>query len=439
MIKNTYTLEKEAIITEINDLTSQIRSSPKIDSLTKVWQNNLTAIISEYNEKQLSGPTFIERIKKKTDSINPSYTQFFNQEIREANLGYEIKYKTNLKIVSITKNNQIDTIYQSRVDKPIKIFGDNFENVKALNVNTSTLSSILTFSDSTSIPFPTKNVLKFNVVSEDVVLIEDQNSILFKRMTSLLIISVLIFLFVIGLLFYSIKGLITQKKIAEIKTDFVNNITHEFKTPLATLGIAVKSLENKTVLESPDFLANTIEIIRRQNIRLQRLVDEVMNNSLSSENIILFKEEVFAIEYFNQLIGDFELSTSKSETRIEKKFCTSKVVLKIDKFHLTTALRNVMENALKYGNKSQEIIFKTKLLENDYTIEIWNSGQGISKKDQMQIFDKFYRINSGNLHNVKGMGLGLYYTKQIVKAHKGNIFVHNELNKVCFTIKIPVQ
>ncbi len=164
-----------------------------------------------------------------------------------------------------------------------------------------------------------------------------------------------------------------------------------------------------------------------------------MNNSLSSKNIVLFKEEVFANEYLHQVIEDFELSTSNSETKIEKKLCTSKVVLKIDKFHLTTALKNIMENAVKYGNKPSEIIFRTKLLENDYTIEICNHGSGINKKDQMQIFDKFYRINSGNLHNVKGMGLGLYYTKQIVKAHKGNIFVHNEANQVCFTIKIPLK
>jgi len=283
LIRNTYTLEEEAIITEINDLTSKIRNSQEIDSLTKVWQDNLTAIISEYNEQKLSEATLIDSIKKKADAINPSYSQFFNQEIREADLGYKIRYKTNLRFVLINKNYRIDTIYKSGIDNPIKIFGDNFDDPEAINVSTSTFSSSTRISPPTGNFFPSKNNVKFEAVSEDLVYIEDQNSILFKRMASLYIISIFIFLFVILLLFFSIKGLITQKKIAEIKTDFVNNITHEFKTPLATLGIAVKSLENKTILESPNFLANTIEIIKRQNIRLQRLVDEVMTNSLSSK------------------------------------------------------------------------------------------------------------------------------------------------------------
>jgi len=439
LIRNTYTLEKDAIITEINNLTSKIRNSQEIDSLMKVWQDSLTTIIIEYNENGVSKPALISRIKEGAGKINPSYRQYFNQKIQEAKLGYEIKYKSNLKSILIAKENQIDTIYQTGVDKPIKMLGDNFENPKAFIVNTSIFSSRARVLDSAGNNLPSKNVLKFDVVSEDVVLIEDQKNVLFKRMASLFIISIFIFLFVILLLFFSIKGLITQKKIAEIKTDFVNNITHEFKTPLATLGIAVKSLENKTILESPNFLNNTIEIIKRQNIRLQRLVDEVMNNSLSSKKIILYKEDVLDNEYFQQVIEDFELSSNIPKTKIKKNLYTSEVVLKIDKFHFTTALKNIMENALKYGSKPSKIIFKTHLKQNEYTIEICNYGSKINKKDQMHIFEKFYRVNSGNLHKVKGMGLGLYYTKQIVKAHNGKIFVNSKESKVCLTIKIPLK
>lgn len=439
LIRNTYTLEEEAIITEVNDLTSQIRKSPKIDSLSKVWQNSLTAIISEYNQNEVSKSALIGRINQTADELNPSFRKSFNHGIREAEIGYEIKYKSNLNSIFITKDNRIDTIYQRNANNTIKIFGDNFENSEALNVNTSIFSSRLRVTDAADNDLPFKNVLKFDVVSEDVVLIENQNSILFRRMASLFIISILIFLFVILLLFFSIKGLITQKKIAEIKTDFVNNITHEFKTPLATLGIAVKSLENKTILESPDFLANTIEIIKRQNIRLQGLVDEVMNNSLSSKNINLYKEEVFDGEYFRQVLGDFELSSNLSNPKIEKTLNSSEVVLRIDKFHFTTAIRNILDNALKYGKKPTQISLKTQLIENSYIIEICNNSNEIDKKKKDKIFDKFYRINSGNLHNVKGMGLGLYYTKQIIEAHKGTISVHNKENKVCFIIKIPIK
>jgi signal transduction histidine kinase len=439
LIRNTYELEEDAIIAEIDDLSSQIRSSQEIDSLTKVWQDSLTAIIAGYNNNGASKPALISRIKERANYINPSYRQYFNQKIQEAKLGYEIKYKSVLKSILIIEDDIIDTIYQTGADKPIKIFGDSFENPNALVVNTSILSSRARVLDSTGNDLPSKKVLKFDVVSEDMVLIEDQKNVLFRRMASLFIISIFIFLFVILLLFFSIKGLITQKKIAEIKTDFVNNITHEFKTPLATLGIAVKSLENKTILESPNFLNNTIEIIKRQNIRLQRLVDEVMNNSLSSKKIILYKEDVFDNEYFQQVIEDFELSSNISKTKIKKNLYTSEVVLKIDKFHFTTALRNIMENALKYGSEPSKIIFKTHLKQNEYTIEICNGGSKINKNDQTHIFEKFYRVNSGNLHKVRGMGLGLYYTKQIVEAHNGKIFVNSKESKVCLTIKIPLK
>lgn len=439
LIRNTYELEEDAIIAEIDYLSSQIRSSQEIDSLTKVWQDNLTAIIAGYNNNGTSKPALISRIKERANYINSSYRQYFNQKIQEAKLGYEIKHKSVLKSILIIEEGIIDTIYQTGVDKPIKILGDNFENSEAFIVNTSIFSSRARVLDSAGNNLTSKKVLKFDIVSEDVVLIEDQKNILFRRMASLFIISIFIFLFVILLLFFSIRGLITQKRIAEIKTDFVNNITHEFKTPLATLGIAVKSLENKTILESPNFLNNTIEIIKRQNIRLQRLVDEVMTNSLSSKKIILDKEDVFDNEYFKQVIEDFELSSNIPKKKIERILFTSEVVLKIDKFHFTTALRNIMENALKYGSKSSKIIFKTYLKQNEYTIEICNGGSKINKKDQMHIFEKFYRVNSGNLHTVKGMGLGLYYTKQIVKAHDGIISVQNEENKVCFTIKIPAK
>jgi signal transduction histidine kinase len=439
LIRNTYSLEEKTIIREINDLTSQIRKKPKIDSLSKIWQDSLTAIISEYNQNEISKSVLINRIKQTTHHLNPSFRKSFNKEIRESEIEFEIKYKSNLKSIFITNMNRVDTIYQGNENETIKIFGDNFKNSSAHIVNTSIFSSRFRITDSSGNNLPLKSIFQFDVASEDLVIIKNQKGILFDRMTSLLIISILIFLFVIVLLFFSIKGLITQKKIADIKTDFVNNITHEFKTPLATLGIAVKSLENKTILKSPKFLENTIEIIKRQNIRLQRLVDEVMNNSLSSKEINLYKERIFDDEFFREVIEDFELSTNEPRTKIEKKLNKSKVVLSIDKFHLTTALRNILENALKYGNKPPEIIFRTQLKQSEYIINICNKGNVISKEDQIHIFDKFYRISSGNLHNIKGMGLGLYYTKQIVKAHDGNIFIYNEPNRVCFTIQIPIE
>ena len=284
------------------------------------------------------------------------------------------------------------------------------------------------------------NTIDLEIKTKDVILITDWKSIVFRRMATLLITSVLLFLFVIGLLYYSIKNLINQKKITEIKTDFINNITHELKTPLATLSVASKTLKNTEIRNSAEAFENTLNIVDRQNTRLQKLIDQVLTNSLSAKDIVLSKDAIVDTEYFNDLIADFKLSTQQRELSIVNNVCSQEVLLRIDTFHFTTALLNIFENAVKYGNDQTEIIIETSLKNNEYTINISDNGQGIAAKDQSQIFDKFYRVSHGNVHDVKGLGLGLYYTNQIVNAHQGKITVQSELQQgTRFTITIPIN
>ena len=268
--------------------------------------------------------------------------------------------------------------------------------------------------------------------------IDGWKSIIFSRMRTLLVFSFLIFALVIGLLYYSIKNLITQKKIADIKTDFVNNITHELKTPLSTLTLATKILQNDKKVSVSEPSKSIISTIERQNIRLQKLIDQVLNNSLGYQEIKLNKEVVNTDEYLNTVVNDFELSLDSKSIQISKNINANKQIY-IDKFYFTTALLNILENAVKYGKEDLKINISSNT-NSCFEVSVSDNGIGIQKKEIPFLFDKFYRVGNKEIHNVKGLGLGLYYTNQIVKAHKGKILVDSEEGKgTLFTIQIPIK
>ncbi|WP_166923511.1 sensor histidine kinase [Flavobacterium poyangense] len=278
---------------------------------------------------------------------------------------------------------------------------------------------------------------EYKLLTEDSMYISviDWEMIIFKRMTIVLLLSLLSILTLITLFVIAIKALIKQKKVSDVKTDFINNITHELKTPLATLGISTKILEQKNIRENDESFTALVHTISRQNNRLQTLIDQVLANSLADNEIELQKEKINTEDFLFAIIEDFRIGYPK--ITIETDFRTEKTMLALDQFHLTTAILNVLENAVKYG--SSTISIKTKNHQNQFSISIEDNGIGISKNKLGLLFEKFYRVEQGNLHNVKGLGLGLYYVDQIVKAHQGSIAVISDLGKgSVFTIMFKV-
>jgi len=277
----------------------------------------------------------------------------------------------------------------------------------------------------------------YRLLTEDSMYVSviDWEMIILRRMTFVLILSLLSILTLITLFVIAIKALIKQKKVNEIKTDFINNITHELKTPLATLGISTKILERKDIRDNDENFNAIVNTISRQNNRLQNLIDQVMANSLAENGIELQKEKTETEDFLLTIINDFKITYPKID--IKTNFKTGKTNLVLDKFYLTTALLNVLENAVKYG--SNTITVKTKLNQNQFSISIEDDGIGIEKNKQSLLFEKFYRVEQGNLHNTKGLGLGLYYVDQIIKAHQGSVNVVSDLGKgTLFTILLKV-
>lgn len=278
----------------------------------------------------------------------------------------------------------------------------------------------------------------YKLLTEDTLYVSIKNweYIVLKRMALILIFAVFSILTLITLFVIALKALIKQKKISDIKTDFINNITHELKTPLTTLSVSTKILERKEIRENEETYNTVLGTIIRQNNRLQNLIDQVMTNSLGYEEIELHKEKVLMPDFLNSIINDFQIAYP--DILIEKMLDSKKISINLDKFHLTTAITNVLENAVKYGCTNIKVT--SSLEEGQFAISISDDGIGISKNKHSLLFDKFYRVEQGDLHDAKGLGLGLYYVDQIIKAHQGSIHVISDLGKgATFDLRLQVS
>ncbi len=439
LISNTYELKKEVFIKETDKALDGIHNKNELDSLSDVWKEDLRNHINDYKSNRISKTEVLNLFFRKTKSLNTLHETYYNEELKKINLGYDVKYKQDLISIVIIEGSILDTIFPVKTELRNKIFGHDFITKEAYEFNMTTW-----YTESEYIHQKDGSIVTdsydLEVKNKSYIQIKDWKRIVYRRMAALFFGSLLLFLFVIALLYYSIKNLVTQKKIAEIKTDFINNITHELKTPLATLSIASKSLKNDIIKANPDSFENTLNIVDRQNERLQKLIDQVMTNSLSNEDIVLHKEQVTDNVYFNNIIEDFKLSKQHNNLIIINEIHQEEIILRLDKFHFATAILNILENAVKYCNNQPEIIIKSELRNGNYCLSISDNGIGISEKNQRQLFDKFYRVSDGNVHDVKGLGLGLYYTSQIIKAHEGIISLNSEINKgSTFNIKIPIN
>lgn len=341
----------------------------------------------------------------------------FQNEIPDLTIDFAIVLD---KFVIYDATKEADTIFAEKPFIENKLYGDlaSLDDAFLIRNYVGTTSGSLKKQELSS---------DYKLLTEDTLYVSIKNweFIVLKRMTLLLVLAIFSILTLITLFVIALKALIKQKKISDIKTDFINNITHELKTPLTTLSVSTKILERKEIRDNDATFSTVLGTINRQNNRLQNLIDQVMTNSLGYEEIELHKEKVSMPDFLNSIINDFQIAYP--DISIAKELDTQKINLNLDKFHLTTAITNVLENAVKYGCKN--IAVKTSLLNNEFSISISDDGIGISKSKHSLLFDKFYRVEQGDLHDAKGLGLGLYYVDQIIKAHQGTINVVSDLGK----------
>ncbi|MEP3387371.1 MAG: HAMP domain-containing sensor histidine kinase [Reichenbachiella sp.] len=251
--------------------------------------------------------------------------------------------------------------------------------------------------------------------------------------------SSIVLLIVVVFFGYTLMAIFRQKKLSEIQKDFINNMTHEFKTPISTIALSSEVLQSEEITSQPERLSQYAQIIKKEATRLQNQVDRVLQMAtVEKESITLTKQEFDLNELIEQSIQSAQLNlTHGGQITFSQK--APEAMISADKVHLTNIIYNLLDNANKYNENIPQIRISTISKEDEVSIIVQDNGKGIDKKEQELIFKKFYRVPTGNVHNVKGFGLGLYYVKMIVEAHGGKISLESSDAGTTFTLDLPLS
>jgi two-component system phosphate regulon sensor histidine kinase PhoR len=253
--------------------------------------------------------------------------------------------------------------------------------------------------------------------------------------------SSMVLLLVILFFAYTLFVILKQKRLSEIQKDFINNMTHEFKTPISTIAVSAEVLKDPSIVHQPERLLNYTTIIEKENIRLKHQVERVLQMAkLEKEDIGLKKENVDVHQIINDSIQNISLSLQEKMGSVNCDLKAENHKIDADRLHLTNVLYNLIDNAIKYCKTSPQIVISTSNLNKHLCIDVKDNGLGIAPENHKRIFQKFYRVPTGNVHDVKGFGLGLHYVKSVVSAHKGTIKVDSDLEKgSVFRITLPLE
>ncbi|MEL1240700.1 sensor histidine kinase [Flavobacterium flavipallidum] len=263
---------------------------------------------------------------------------------------------------------------------------------------------------------------------------------LLSELVSITILSIIFTLIILIAYTSALNQLIRQRQISEIKTDFINNMTHEFKTPIATINLALDAIKNPKIIEDKEKVHRYLQMIRDENKRMHAQVENVLRISkLEKKELDIEKgssnvEDVIydAIEHVNLILQD-------RGGEIRNHFEAARTTVLINEVHFTNVIVNILENAIKYSPEEPQIDIYTENIKDMILIKVKDQGLGMSKVAQKRVFEKFYREHTGDIHNVKGHGLGLAYVKRIVEDHNGQVYVESEKGKgSTFIIKLPL-
>ena len=255
------------------------------------------------------------------------------------------------------------------------------------------------------------------------------------------IISIFMILLITLLFIISLRTIYSQRKLDEMKTDFINNMTHEIKTPIATISLACEMLEDESVTSDSATRLNFINIISDENRRMRILIETLLQSAkMSRKNFSLNPKEIDLNSLVLSSIQNFKLTLQNRHGTIETHLGDINGTLFADDLHISNMLHNLIDNAIKYSDHEPHITITTRTEPGHAICEIADNGIGIAKEDQKHIFEKFYRVSTGDVHNVKGFGIGLNYVAQVVALHKGSISVSSEPGQgSTFTISLPLE
>ena len=273
-----------------------------------------------------------------------------------------------------------------------------------------------------------------------IVIVPHQKNIVLKELMWFIIGAIIFTFIIVTAFFLTLRSLFVQKKLGEIKSDFINNMTHEFKTPLATISLAVDALKNEKVIGDKEKYAYFTGVIKEENIRMNKQVETILQASLLEKNEVQVNLKKYsAHEFISDAVNNITLPLQQKNGKLEVHLDAKDETVLLDEVHFTNIVNNLLDNAMKYSKDEPKITLTTFNTGNQFKIRIEDNGIGMNKETLSRIFEKFYRAHTGNVHNVKGFGLGLSYVKTMVEAHNGTIKAESVLGKgSTFTLSFPL-
>jgi two-component system, OmpR family, phosphate regulon sensor histidine kinase PhoR len=240
---------------------------------------------------------------------------------------------------------------------------------------------------------------------------------------------------------YSMFIILRQKQLSEMQRDFINNMTHEFKTPISTINISTDVFLNNPIIKEDARLTRYAGIIKDQVLRLNTQVEKVLQLAkIEQDNVELSKEDIDLEDLVKSTSPSIELKVAERKGKLNLNLETTNALIVADQLHLTNIIHNLVDNGVKYSKDTPEITIGLKNTANSVVLSIQDKGIGIPKESQKKVFERFYRVPTGNIHNVKGFGLGLFYVKSVCKEHNWKISIDSELGKgTTVSIKIPTK
>jgi two-component system phosphate regulon sensor histidine kinase PhoR len=273
-----------------------------------------------------------------------------------------------------------------------------------------------------------------------VLIVPNIKNLVLRDMQWMIVGAIFFTLMIISAFYVTVNALLRQKKLSEIKNDFINNMTHEFKTPLATISLAVDALKNDKVAHDRGKMDYFSGIIKEENKRMNKHVETILQAALMDrQEVQLNKKPLYVHTVLNQVLDNYTLQMQEKGGRVELMTNAKCDLINADEVHFRNLISNLIDNAVKYSREKLVLRISTHSTNKNFIIRFEDNGIGMSKETVRRIFEKFYRAHTGNLHNVKGFGLGLSYVKTIVDAHDGKIKVESTLGKgSCFTLELPL-
>ena len=431
--KNNFHTLFEICVTEIGDELREKILNESNYSIPKIG-GNILPIQNRFGSKSEFSDT-LKKISSSKKSISEKRKDLFriiNKKLAlniNINLDKVLGEKEVISLIeaSLEKHGIKNDFHYSITDENGLLFLSNFENIDNSILERSTSYSVEFLNDDL---FTEKRVFTLYILK--------LRWSIAKSFTPVLVLSMVLILIILGTFIYSIRVIQNQKKNTRIKTDFINNMTHELKTPIATIGLACEALTDKNIKLDNTSQNRFLKTIKSENERLGKLVENVLESSVSVKASPELKLEVFNIEeVIKKAIKSIQLSYNTRNGKIKTDFLAQNKIIEADKLHITNVIYNLLDNSLKYSSKSPLVTISTRDVIGGLIIRIKDNGIGIAKDNHKRIFEKLFRVPTGDLHNVKGFGLGLSYVKSIINLHNGKIMVESKLgNGSTFTVNL---